>query len=284
MRRGRATLLAVLAMVVAGPALAASATDPVSLGSGFVVDEADALSGGELSGADATLAKLENDTGISLYVALVPDFYYREGVYPPFDARAQENGLGDRQYLLAIATQGRQYTISASDDGPLTDAQLDAIEQSLVPQMRDGDWAGAIDTAADGIREAAGGGSGGSGGSGGGFPSIIIWIIVLAAVVVVIWLIVRSRRKKARGAPAMEPAEQQSTKELERRAGSALVATDDAIKTSEEELGFARAQFGDEATTEFEAALAAGGRLVSPECVRGAEVLHRGDRYAAVAG
>jgi hypothetical protein len=34
---------------------------------------------------------------------------------------------------------------------------------------------------------------------------------------------------------------------------------------------------------EFEAGRAAGGRLVSFECVRGAEVLHRGDRYAAVA-
>ena len=35
---------------------------------------------------------------------------------------------------------------------------------------------------------------------------------------------------------------------------------------------------------EFEAAVAAGGRLVSPDCVRGAEVLHRGERYAAVSG
>jgi hypothetical protein len=47
-----------------------------------------------------------------------------------------------------------------------------------------------------------------------------------------------------------------SLEDLARRASSALVQTDDAVKTSEQELGFARAQFGDEASREFETALA----------------------------
>nr|BFF10783.1 hypothetical protein GCM10025699_20860 [Microbacterium flavescens] len=55
------------------------------------------------------------------------------------------------------------------------------------------------------------------------------------------------------GAPAVE---QVPLDELERRAASALVQTDDAIKTSAQELGFAKAQFGDAATAEFEQALA----------------------------
>ena len=49
--------------------------------------------------------------------------------------------------------------------------------------------------------------------------------------------------------------EQISVEELSRRASSALVATDDAVKTSDQELGFAKAQFGDAATVEFEQAL-----------------------------
>ncbi|WP_330173799.1 TPM domain-containing protein [Streptomyces sp. NBC_01498] len=43
--------------------------------------------------------------------------------------------------------------------------------------------------------------------------------------------------------------------ELERRAGAALVDTDDAVHTSREELGFATAQFGEEATRPFLAAV-----------------------------
>lgn len=257
MRRGWATVLVVLGMIVAGPVAAASATDPISLGAGFVADEADALTGAQSSSAESTLASLESDTGISLYVALVPEFTNPTDRVDWANTVADDNGLGDRQYLLAIATDGRQYTISASDAGPLTNAQLDAIEQSLIPQLRAGDWAGAIDTAANGVRDAAGGGSGtGSGGS--GFFTVLIWIIVIAAIVgVVIWLVARSRRKAKVGAGGGTAIDQLSTEDLARQAGSALIEADDAIKTSEEELGFARAQFGDEATTEFAAALAA---------------------------
>ena len=53
-----------------------------------------------------------------------------------------------------------------------------------------------------------------------------------------------------------EPVPQVSVEELERQASAALVETDDAIKTSEQELGFAKAQFGDAATAEFEQVLA----------------------------
>ena len=254
MRRAWATVLAVLAMVVAGPVAAASATDPIPLGDSFVADEAGVLSGGQLSGADATLAKLETDTGISLYVALVPEFTNPSDRNAWADAVAQDNGLGDRQYLLAIATEARQYTISASPSGPLSEDQLVAIEQSLLPDLRADDWAGAIDTAATGVRQAAGGGTPGS--SGGGIPGFVWIILLLVVVAVIVFLVVRSRRKAKVAAGGTTPLEQLPLQDLERQAGSALVATDDAVKTSEEELGFARAQFGDEATGEFEAALA----------------------------
>jgi hypothetical protein len=46
-----------------------------------------------------------------------------------------------------------------------------------------------------------------------------------------------------------------ATDELVRRAASALIAVDDAVETSEQELAFAQAQFGDEAVTGFRQAL-----------------------------
>ncbi len=114
-----------------------------------------------------------------------------------------------------------------------------------------------MDAAADGLQDAAGGGSvSPPASSGSGFPVGLLVFLALAAIaIVIVVVIVRSRRKKV-GAQAGPGAPQISTDELSRRASSALVATDDAVKTSEQELGFARAQFGDAATGEFEQALA----------------------------
>lgn len=50
---------------------------------------------------------------------------------------------------------------------------------------------------------------------------------------------------------------------MNRRAGSALVELDDALKTSEQELGFAVAQFGATATRDFEASLAAASSAIA---------------------
>jgi hypothetical protein len=252
MRRFWATVLVVLGLVVAGPVAAATATDPITLGDGFVTDQAGVLTSGQVASADSTLEKLETDTGISLYVALVTDFTNPSDRSDWANTVADDNGLGDKQYLLAIATDGRQYTISAPPGaGPLSDAQLTSIEESIRPQLRDSDWAGAIDTAAQGVRSAVSGG-------GSGFGGVLLVIVLVLVAALVVWLIVRSRRKakvKAGGGSGAPQLDQLSTKDLERQAGSALVTMDDAIKTSEEELGFARAQFGDAATTDFAAAL-----------------------------
>ncbi len=171
---------------------------------------------------------------------------------------AEVNGLGPTQYLLAVATEGRQFYLSGDPSGPISSEQLAAIEQDAIqPALAAEDWLGAVDAAADGLTDAAGGGSGGGdGATGGGFPvGLIIFLVIAAIAVIVIVIIVRSRRKQA-GASGQAPAvEQLDIKELERRASSALVQTDDAVKTSDQELGFAKAQFGDAATVEFEQAL-----------------------------
>lgn len=79
--------------------------------------------------------------------------------------------------------------------------------------------------------------------------------VVVGAGIVVLLVVLRSRKKSGAltkaGAPELVPLE-----ELQRQASSSLVQTDDALKTSEQELGFAKAQFGDEATAEFETVLA----------------------------
>src|SRR5690625_7508621 len=62
------------------------------------------------------------------------------------------------------------------------------------------------------------------------------------------------RRPAGQELPADHPL-RLPTDELNKRAGSALVAVDDAIRSSEEELAFAKAQFGLQATDTFSSAL-----------------------------
>ncbi|HYH47347.1 MAG TPA: TPM domain-containing protein, partial [Thermoanaerobaculia bacterium] len=261
--RGAMTLAAGLAVLLSMTALPASATDPVQLGTEYVFDDSDVLTPAEEAEAEARLEQLRAETGVDLWVVFVDEFTNPSSAEDWGNQTAEANGLGPTQYLLAVATDSRQYFISGAGEGPVSFEQLGRIEQQQVqPALRVDDWSGAVDAAAAGLADAAGGGSGipAAGGSGNSIFTGILWVLVIGlGILLVVWLVIRSRRKKRHPAVAGQAApavEQVSTQDLERQAGSALVQTDDAVRTSEEELGFAKAQFGDEATTEFEAALA----------------------------
>lgn len=239
------SLAIVFGAVVAAPA---AATEPVSLDGSRVLDAADVLTGAQESRLDARLTQLQDDTGLGLWVVYVDDFTDPSSAEDWANATAERNNLGPHQYLLAIATEGRAYYLSADDSGPISADAITRIEQERVfPALSDGDWAGAGDAAADGLEEAGSGGSGG-----------LVWVVVIvvaALAALVVWALVRRRRRGGAGA-ASQPA-QVPLEELEREAGAALVRADDAISTSAEELGFAKAEFGDAATAEFAQAIAA---------------------------
>lgn len=250
-------------VLIFGSAGAASATvsttTPVTLGSGYVLDDVDALSSGEEAQAQTRLEQLKADTGLDLWVVYVDEFTGPSNSEEWANTTAEKNGLGPTQYLLAVATGSRQFYLSGDSSGPVTPEQLGTIEQQLIqPQLAANNWLGAVDAAADGLQDAAGGGSGsGTSAPGSGFPvGLLVFLVIAAVVIVVIVVLVRRRRKKVgTGTGPGTPVEQISVEELARRASSALVDTDDAVKTSDQELGFAKAQFGDAATVEFEQAL-----------------------------
>lgn len=247
--RWAAAVTTALTMILVGVAPAASATDPVELGAGYVVDEADVLDAAAESAVQDRLTELYDQTGIDLYAVFVSEFTEPANSQQWADEVAAQNGLGVDQYVLAVATDAREYYISADSAGPISDDELTAIEADIRPLLRDGDYVGAVSTAAGGF-EAATTGAGSSSGW------ILIAVLVVVAGAVILWLVLR-RRGGAPGAggDAVEEAPQIPLEELERQAASALVETDDAVRTSEQELGFARAQFGDAATEEFVAAL-----------------------------
>lgn len=253
MRRRWAAALGSVA-VAAGLAIgapAALATAPVSLGSGYVLDDADVLSSAEEAQAQERLEQLKADTGLDLWVVYVDEFTDPSNSEEWATQTAIDNGLGPSQYLLAVSTEGRQFYLSGDSEGPVSQDRLAAIEQGQIqPALAQDDWAGAVDAAADGLTDA----------SAGGGSSWFTWFLVVAVIVIGIVLVVifvrRRRRGQVAGGPAGPPVEQVSLDVLEKQAASALVETDDAVKTSAQELQFAEAQFGEAATVEFEQALA----------------------------
>ncbi|MFT4213573.1 MAG: TPM domain-containing protein, partial [Microbacterium sp.] len=259
-------LAAAAFLVIGGEAAAlattsVSTTAPVQLGSSRVLDQSDVLTSGEESTLDAQLRDLPDSAGVDLWVVYVPTFTDPTDAEEWANETAEANNLGPYQYLLAVATDGRAFYLSGDvGEGPVSDTQLGTIEQQRIqPELAADDWAGAATAAAAGLEDAVAGGTDDA--SGGGFGTVLLWIALLAVAAIVIWLIVRARRKAkqpaaAGSAPTPGELNTISTADLAKRAASALVQTDDAIKTSEQELGFAKAQFGDTAAREFDEALA----------------------------
>ncbi|MCS4274873.1 vacuolar-type H+-ATPase subunit H [Mycetocola sp. BIGb0189] len=245
--------LLLLAALIAGLILAPSAgvsarvpgQAPVQLDSGRVLDLTDSLSGAEANDLEKSSRALSSKSGLDLWIVLVDTFENPSDAQRWADTVATNNGLGPKQYLLAIAVEGRSFFLSAPANGPVSDDRLTQIEQDQIkPKLAQNDFAGAAQAAIDGL--------GGTGGAEGGGGWILLLILVIAAVAIVLFLVTRRRRT---GTARSDAPQQRPLVELEREAGSALIAADDAVKTAEQELGFAIAQYGEDASTAFSRAL-----------------------------
>lgn len=245
----RAVALTALTIAATLIAPAAQAEPPMELAT-EITDTVGAV-GGRTEEVQAALDALADATPYQLFVVFVDSF---DGADPSDWANetAARSGLGVNDLLLAVAVEDRAYAVSV-DDNELTDAQLAAVDsEHIEPALRADDWAGAAVAAADGYRDAATGGTGAAGGGSSGGGGWVL-LLVLGILVLVALGVLASRRGRARGAAGVAGL---PTEELNRRAGAALVAIDDAIQASDAELGFAQAQFGDEATRAFADVLA----------------------------
>ena len=228
-----------------GVAAPAHAADPVPFDSGEVVDTVSALDGREAD-VQSAVDSLYEDTGVQLFVAFVDDF---DGSVPVDQswaiATADLNRLGTDDVLLAVATEASNYDIRYPEGFRLDQAQTDAVERRFLPLLGDGDWAGAVIEAADGYRDELTGAGGGS------VITVALAVLAVLAVIAVIAVLLARRRRKA----VTAPADRVDQTELDRRVGTLLVQLDDSVKTSEEEVGFAVAQFGDDAARPFTGAV-----------------------------
>jgi uncharacterized membrane protein YgcG len=284
LRGGLGLAAAVLAVGAWGmaPASATPADDPVTLSQqGQVTDRVGAL-GERRRAVDAALERLYTARRVQLFVAYVRDFSGRSA-QSWADATAERNGLGRDDVLLAVATGARQYAYSASADSGFTGAQLAEVARTAIePALRQNDWAGAAIGAADGYDAVLGGrpvpvpaitpgvadpgGGAAESGAGSGAGDYVLPVVAVgAAGALGVLAYSRRRRRGTERGTTTEPGRGETPEggtarlplpELAARAGALLVETDDAVRTSTEELGFAAAQFGDAAVAGFTAAVA----------------------------
>jgi hypothetical protein len=265
-RRLAAGLLAATALILSVPA-PAHADAPARLAT-QVTDRVGALTAGRAE-VDAALAKLDTDAGLQLFVVFVDSF---DGTPAQqwADETAKLSDLGDRDALLAVATEDRSYAYTFVDT-PFTDAQLDDVARDdIEPALKRSDWAGAVVAAANGYREAGSGrsGTGTGAGAGMGMGALLCPLIVIAAVIVGALLWVRARRRRAAqpvppiphqpGPQDPGPADPHagtSTADLDARANALLIELDDDLRASERELAMATGQYGPAATATFQNAL-----------------------------
>ncbi len=196
-------------------------------------------------------------TGAQLYVVFVDS---TDGV-PMSDFVDQvidgSNGqVTESDALFVVATEDRQYQLYTGEE---LKAKIGATEQDslaatyIVPALRTSDWCAAATGAAVAV-------SNGLGldaeqedtpdtKGGGGIPSWLIIAVVLALVLGAVFWLVKGRSNHA------VFKERAAQEDLGKQASSLLIATDDAMRAAEQELGFAQAQFGDAQAAQFQEVL-----------------------------
>lgn len=236
------------------PSGAAMADDPVDV-RGPITDDAGVL-GSDEPKVRRALDTFFEQTGYQLFVVYVPSFDGMDGQQWA-DESAKVSRLGTTDILLAVATDERSFGIKDFDDSPLTDDELEQVERDhLLPALRENDWSGAAVATVDGLTQAL---------DGNDVPWGVLVVGGVAVVGVAAFAVHRMRRRYDRthvvldehGNP-VDPLSQLTDDELDARANAALVAIDDALTTSQQELGFAEAQFGVDATRTFATVIADG--------------------------
>lgn len=296
----RICVSAVVGAVVAVPlftSVAAVADEPLTFSArDYVVDAADALSDSEEADLEAAIEELRSQEGFTVRVAYVDTFENPSDRNDWATTTAQLNDETSNEGLLAIAVEQGAATYVVGS-GSAVGGQGQAIYSEYIePELRQGrDFAGAGLAAVQGTSEALSG-SGGTGGgttdggiggsssgtgtsSGGGALGGLVLVGGLVAVAGAGgYLLLKNRsgnsaqRKReeygygpvpSANGEVVDPLAGLSVEDLRTRAGSLLVAADDAIKSSEQELGFAEAQYGAEAITTFSQDIAAAKRHMS---------------------
>ena len=244
----------ILTMLGAGLLLAPPATaQPPQRLAGYVTDGAGALSGSGRAAVTSAVDKLYTDRHIRLWVVYVDSFSDQSAM--SWARRTYRlSDLGDRDALLAVATNSRAYAFLVPATVKSVDAkQVDALRRDKIePALHDNDWSGAAVAAADGLDAKS---------TSSGPVVLLVGLAVVAGAVTVLLVVMRFRRRR-RSAAELSAARRVDPTDADALAAvpldaladlsrSMVVDVDNALRTSSNELALAIDEFGAERTAPF---------------------------------
>jgi hypothetical protein len=254
---------AVIALLLA--ALPVRAQDALPRLDGQVTDLVDAVSAAEEAEILEAVADVRQESNVQLFV-LYTDTLGVEDSAEFAEHTAELNGLGGNDALLLVAFADRSYalwigpTLTEVSDAEIDDILVNVVEPRLV---EDQPHRAAID-AARALGSAATGGAPRPGGGGLDLGAMVpVLLLLLGAFFVGRW--VMARRADSRDAATRAEERDHLAKEANR----SLLATDELIRDTDQEVGFAEAQWGEgEARPIREALTAATAELKAAFAIR----------------
>lgn len=249
---------ALLLAMGTAPALAQTLNDRV-------VDEAGIMSSAQMDEARSAIQDLEDERNVQLW-ALFVETTEGQPVTDFADAVAAENGLGGNDALLVVAVDDRRDAIWVGDLlDEASDEELDSIlAERVEPSLADSEWGAAVAGAAGGLADALVSGAepepqepgpepqpGTSADDG---PNFLVVLIALGAIAIGGWILWSRMRGRA-GDEEDDRERDRRLRGLSQRANALLIETDELLRHNAQELGFAEAEFGEEAATPFSEAL-----------------------------
>ncbi len=260
----RAIVLATLATVLA--ASLALAADIPKL-DGRVTDQTGSLDGGRVQEAINALSDRANIDLFVLWVRTTDDLTVTDFAQQTF----VQNSLGANDALLLVALDDRHDALWVGDGlAEISDDEInDIITNSVEPQLRDGNYTGAMVDGIQAIGDAAANDDQPPAEPGGGGPvgppieppaaetgsAINLWPIIGIGLVLVggflLWRFVADLRRRH----LTEEERNRTIGQLARQANALLLETDELLRHDAQELSFAVAQFGEGETEPFRKAL-----------------------------
>jgi hypothetical protein len=253
MRRALAGVLIAVVTLGGGFISPAAAVDPIDVKQ--AITDKDNVLGDQHAAVQKAIERFFDRTGYQLYVVYVPSFGVG-GAEAWTKKTAEKSDLGRRTVLLTFSTKDRAFG-HVTENPYLTRANLLAVDRTkIVPALSDNDYPKATISAINAYGNLA---------TAPGLPWGWIVTAILLGGLILLVLVRRSRRRfehthhvlDEHGNP-VDPANILTLDEINVTSAAALVAVDDALLTSANDVARASAQLGAAAAQPFAATVAEG--------------------------
>lgn len=240
--------LSTSAALLFGPSSPALAEPPVEIDS-IVTDTTNTLGGRDITAVEEASEKLRKNTGLTLYLVVVKTFESPTDGFEWAGASVQRSQLGESDVVLYVGEDVRQYGLSIDHSVDISDSDRREIENSMYQDISSGRYTAAAVLAAGMLEDTIRRDEIAAERAAAISTTLGVGAVGTAALGGTMYAVGRRRKKNRAEAEAARRAA--SFKERSDHAGSELVRMDNLIRSSEEELQFAQAQFGSEATEAF---------------------------------